>query len=1077
MYDMNGSNRRRFGWARYGRASTTFLVAALAMSLGACGDNLFGDGGGGIGAPEIRELEVPDVVDDGDPIDVTVRATSERRIAEIQFRLRGALDAEAVHYVAEPRSDVTVDTTFRFTEPAKDSLLIIQVKALDQASSSSEFRTDTVRVRDVTAPTASIVVDPIETGSSDTVTVTITARDNVGVSELGFLVLGADGDTISLELAQQAGSIADSVSQTWSYVVPDSLPPGTIRMFGLARDISGLDVKEPDSVIVTILDRTPPTVTITRPGSQATYPIGDSIRVDVDLVDNSGVVEVEFVGLAYRGDPDLGTDEVITRYEPKQVTLASAPQDTTLRRFIVATPETASELVSIIVTARDETGNVGADTVEVSVGGPRVEILSPADGEPVQSGRSVGVQIMATDPSGISRVELTFSGVASGSWVFPIGGRDSVVVDTAVTLPAGTAGRLELTAAAVNMPGVTGRGLPIVLNVQNEDLPDETPPTLSFTVSAPKRMEMTDSLKVLVRARDNDGGSGIARMGVTAIAVNSARTDTVTQSLTVSYAIPRSGTAAHEFVFHPFHVDVAALPDTLEFEIHAFAVDAENNCAAASSNRDEQLGCRVFKGDTIASGAVGTKHEAIVVTGRTIRLPNGGRIADAVVEMDTANSQFRLYLSNIMRNQVEVLNLVDATFGDPIWVGAKPWGLFVDPSMDTLFVANSGGTNISLVQMNATPRELLSERVLTPEAVLYEIKYDVDEIGRIRYTVYFYGFSDRPQFIAQDSVGRLLYSTVPTGAAPDGTIRVVDRDPVPGATDDEPEIRILFDPAEAIEDTENYIAIANVDSIVALPNPTGSDDLVFYDHVPGYPHLTVSAGTHEGLDFWQALDSLAARSGDPTIVYKPGRWVLERVGMSDTTFVSAAGDRGRIAFGEGATNPTGRIILWDAARAGVSHEVAVADLVDNASERVLGVGLNQNGTVGVARGSRRAYFFNQDLRQLGEFDEDLGTQSAGAALHWAHDAPLIDGEIAVAFIGGSNQSIKIVSTDHFTKISEIPIRDNIVGPLRVTPPLPSDNGGQGASCAGPDCVVAKLYGVTAAGGVVVVDVLRRDVTR
>ena len=62
--------------------------------------------------------------------------------------------------------------------------------------------------------------------------------------------------------------------------------------------------------------------------------------------------------------------------------------------------------------------------------------------------------------------------------------------------------------------------------------------------------------------------------------------------------------------------------------------------------------------------------------------------------MITANSQYRLYLSNLRRNQIEVLNLADSTFSNtPIRVGAQPWALH-RPSQDTLFVANSGGTNI-----------------------------------------------------------------------------------------------------------------------------------------------------------------------------------------------------------------------------------------------------------------------------------------------------------------------------------------------------------------------------------------------
>lgn len=54
------------------------------------------------------------------------------------------------------------------------------------------------------------------------------------------------------------------------------------------------------------------------------------------------------------------------------------------------------------------------------------------------------------------------------------------------------------------------------------------------------------------------------------------------------------------------------------------------------------------------------------------------------------------------------------------------------------------------------------------------------------------------------------------------------------------------------------------------------------------------------------------------------------------------------------------------------------------------------------------------------------------------------------------------------------MRDPLTGPFRVTPPLPSDNGGQGRACQGPDCVVARVLASTT-GGLLVVEVRARDV--
>jgi hypothetical protein len=80
----------------------------------------------------------------------------------------------------------------------------------------------------------------------------------------------------------------------------------------------------------------------------------------------------------------------------------------------------------------------------------------------------------------------------------------------------------------------------------------------------------------------------------------------------------------------------------------------------------------------------------------------------------------------------------------------------------------------------------------------------------------------------------------------------------------------------------------------------------------------------------------------------------------------------------------------------------------------------------------------------------------------------------LSFVGTDDHTIRIIGTDHFLPRGEIAIRDRITGPLRAAEPLPQDN--QGMTCPGnPACVVLKLYGVTSAGGVVMVPVRARDI--
>jgi hypothetical protein len=336
-----------------------------------------------------------------------------------------------------------------------------------------------------------------------------------------------------------------------------------------------------------------------------------------------------------------------------------------------------------------------------------------------------------------------------------------------------------------------------------------------------------------------------------------------------------------------------------------------------------------------------------------------------------------------------------------------------------------------------------------------------DDNGLMRLAATIIDFSDRPQFIAQDYLGRLLYSTRPTPASPDGTLRIATNQ----VGWQQPEVQLLFSELVTQPDTTKF-TFANIDSLRVFISPGSSDRIELYDHVPGFPNSIVRSGIKP---LFSAIDSLEV---DPNsdIIWRAGVLDLEVTGLRDTTYVAASGDRRRIAFGEGAANP-GRIIMWNAPTASISNEIAIADIVGNASERVTGIALNVDGTLNVARGAQGAYFFKEDLRLQGFSASPAATAGSGAQLHPMHPSYNVfppSGVNTLGFVAAGN-SIKIVDTVHFSSRGEILVRDPITGPLRVSPSPTS------AGCPGPDCVVARLYGVTSAGTVVIVDVRSRDI--
>jgi len=703
------------------------------------------------------------------------------------------------------------------------------------------------------------------------------------------------------------------------------------------------------------------------------------------------------------------------------------------------------------------------------VDAPVIEIVIPATGVQVQAGQRLPIRVSGTDPEGVANMTIRVTGVVQRTiFVQFIPPATVVQADTAVVVPEGISGTIQVAASGVNTKGVQGQAQAVSLNVTDTDI---LRPSVSLSVLMPTRMELTDSIRVTVRAFDNPGGSGIARTALTAIVSNTARTDTLVLSPFREFTGQTPDTAVSVFTFAPPFVDPLGLPDTLDILYFGIAYDRQGNCAGAVGPAfTNQVACdsvMVAGTPRVIASAVTEAARTIAVSGRTsLTPPPGGVLADLLV--DTLRS--RVYVSNLSRNRVQILQAGSGAWAGETFVGADPWGLAINRTGDSLFVANSGGTSISFVSLVGQPVEDLSRRYVTQNTPLFEISRQIEGVDSLeKLDGIFIDFSDRPQFIAQDALGRLLYSTRPTASASEGTIRVVTKD----ASWDVPEAKILL-LTEDIEYDSTKVAIAHVDSI-DLYRVSGGDDLVeIHDHASGFPDVIISSGV-------LPLDAaLAVMSANPAsdILWGKGYWVRERLSLRDTTFVTASGDREWVAFGEGGTGPeeAGRITLWDASAAKIHRRLLVADLVSNASERVTGLDLNRDGSLGAARGNAASYYWSTDLRLQGSVPTDV-EGGAGAALHPYHPSftpATPSSEQTLSFVGQSDNTVRILDTSHFTERGQIHIRDNIVGPLRAGPPLPTDNGGTGSACVGADCVVVKLYAVTDGGGVVVVDVRRRD---
>ena len=862
-------------------------------------------------------------------------------------------------------------------------------------------------------------------------------------------------------------------------------------------------------------DRGAPTVIITTPGDSAASPLGDSVLIIAHATYDAGLASLQFEGLSFRGDASLGTDEVVPRFATKVVQLLEPTEDTIISRWLIPTTDTIKEQTNLIVTAVDALGNFASDTIPLTLGGPEVDLEDLVGLVP--AGANLPLNVRAVDPLGVRLIELFVTGAVVATISHPIVPVDTVaVLDTLVFIPPGVTGTITVWARAFNTLSVPGSDGPFDVEIIIGGTGDTIPPSAQLTVTADDRLELQDFLTVRVKARDDVLGDGVTEIGYTALAISPTRGDTVIRTESVTFVTPRVGNTTQNFQVPVFNADSLALPDTLIFELTGFASDQQSNCSTSVGlDLLVTLGCGTLGGATVSQGNPGDRTSAVIVAGRTVQLPTGGQIMDAVV--DTVRR--KLYLSNIDRDRIEIFRLGDEIFEAAAAVGSEPWGLTLNRAGDTLMVANSGGTNISMVRLGATdgsdtPLEDPLTRLLTPDVVLFDVETILDDAGVIRYNVFYIpdeeppGFSDRPQFVAVDSTGRILYSTKTTLLGDFGTIRKAAV-PIGGGN---VEVKMFVEHA-AMTENPDFTGITHADLVYrSAGGSTTADQVGIIDHTPGDffgPQLVAVDSTAS-----LAATAMVGLGGDP--IARGGRWSVPNLGFHDTTYVSASGDGGWVVFGEGSRDPVGRVIMYEAATDQISAAIEVDDLMINASETVRGIGLNYDGTLGIARGAD-AYFFDTQLRLqgVGNLPPSGG---AGAVLHPLHanaksllnNTGVYQPDTHVGFVGTGDRTLDIIDTFHFFRSGRIFIKDVPAGPLRAVLPFPEDNAGfictttpvtdqagntigsavqvysggdfnsPHPASGGPtedSCIVVKLVGITSGGGVVVVDVRKSDLLR
>jgi len=805
-------------------------------------------------------------------------------------------------------------------------------------------------------------------------------------------------------------------------------------------------------------DVIPPTIVLT-PAAD-TQQIASGLAFNVNATDNLGLKDIR---LTYSGGYIAQTDTIFT----SAVTTLTVAEHVTF-----PAGSGAGGFITIIGRATDGAGNFSEDTIVVflsNVQALKVFLLAPTTGALASTGKNITVSVQAQQLSGIQRVGFIIvprSAVSDPTTpptdslvfttTFP---PDTTYTDTlSVTAATGT---FTVTGFAVDAGGRRGLSNSVVVTVQSA-ANDVTPPVVSFTI--PARVQVTDT--ITVHATDPSGISLIGFQVDTSLTLTGPALSLVT--LDVSAANLTDVTRA-------FSLGLAALINQFPKSVivRGYACDLAtptHNCGYSQTSTVLTAPRRLSGPSRVATPSGGT-DTVIVVAGFTAALPFGGSIADAIYD----STRRELYLTNPSLSRVEVFQVANSTFvaaGIPS-AGAQPWGIALWPKdtlghyADTIVVANSGGTQLSVINVGpGAPRQLIWRQDL-PDYLVE--KYSILTVaGGLKKNITEYNISDRPQYVATvcrvggappncaaDSIFA-LYSTVPTVADPDPfTNRATLR------------MEKLHQPAFSGDTTALF---GHFFWELAQGSPSTTND-------------TMQIILRRGLPYNQTVTILSACAGVNVN--------FQTFALGDSTFARNSGNFTHGFFGEGGKlsgSDFGRVMSYTTKDVlnhttnlscttpnnapagfpesgrfdvdfGMSPAVDVSDFISNTATRINSIATNFNGATNVARADS-LYYLDEGLRL-----KAISPDSAGPGMDMNVDHNFTPGGSCsptcggngninnrILFAAGANPTIHVFDTFYGALIDSIPVRDPIIGPLRVA----KDAGG-----------AQLLFGITARGLVIV----------
>ena len=704
--------------------------------------------------------------------------------------------------------------------------------------------------------------------------------------------------------------------------------------------------------------------------------------------------------------------------------------------------------ILIVGTARDGAGNRSRpDTLSIFLTNNQalaVFLLAPTGGAQAGPNTYIPVTVKGVQQlGGIRRLGWTIAGAGTAttadSITYSSPFQDSIIFTDSVKV-TGSSGQFTVVGFGIDSAGRRAVSSAVIVNIQST-ANDTTAPNVAQTV--PLRAEAVDS--ITIHATDI---SAISRVGFqvtdlsgTVIGGDSVNFGGATSDRLVTMSLKLTG--------------ITTFPT--QVVVQAFAIDN-------SPAKNRGVTSQVF-GTPAKPGASNQRADTLtIVAGRTFPLPAGGQIGDAIYNKNTNE----VYLTNTALSRLEIFQVANSTFvaGGIPTAGPQPVGVALWPTdtlgnyQDTVVVANSGGTELSMLDVRPGVRAL-SWRQPLPNFVIE--KYQTVNVGGFYETqITYYDVSDRPQYVG-----------------------VVCR-PAGGTTCDQADsVFALYSTTPTVSSSDPFSGRATLRMEKLTSNPARY-----------FGHLFWEIGGQTSGSTADTLRVEELRTNVSSVILSACAGVtldFSTFGLGDSTFVRNSGNFTHGFMGEGGniTTQFARVMAYNATRAlvqgagtfktcktspdtsalgpvdagdndvdfGMSPAFQVSDFISNTGIKISSIATNFNGLTNAVRADS-IYFLDQNLRLA--VTAPAPTGASGMDMNYNHafapfgTCPPCGGAGSpndrVIFAAQPDGNISVFDTFHGTQLASIPLRDPIIGPLRVA----KNGAGQ-----------QLLFGITARGLVMV----------